>query len=340
MNALFQNALKRIPQNTPPVWFMRQAGRYHRHYQALRREHSFVDLCKKPELAAEAALGPVDDFDFDTAILFSDILFPLEAMGMGLSYGDEGPKFDRMLDEENIPKLLEVNESLPALHVQKEALIRTRKILPPHKSLIGFVGGPFTLFAYGVEGTHRRGLARTKSLMNLFQPFCGKIVPLLVSNIELQLEGGAEVVMIFDTAAGELSRSEFRDVVAPVMAGISGGLEGKTAYYAKGITPEYLDCTPFADGGFAGLGVDSGFPLDKAFGISPSGFVQGNFDETALLLDPAGFNAELDGFIERMRDITPEERAGWVCGLGHGVLPKTPEENVRTFVARIREAFA
>src|SRR6476619_1299189 len=91
-NARFQNALARKPQGTPPIWFMRQAGRYHRHYQALRAKHSFMELCKVPELASEVALGPILDFDFDVAILFSDLLFPLEGLGMGLSYDDGGPK--------------------------------------------------------------------------------------------------------------------------------------------------------------------------------------------------------------------------------------------------------
>ena len=91
-NLRFHNALARTPQITPPIWLMRQAGRYHRHYQNLRRQHSFMDLCKRPELAAQVALGPVQDFDFDTAILFSDLLFPLEALGMGLQYTDRGPE--------------------------------------------------------------------------------------------------------------------------------------------------------------------------------------------------------------------------------------------------------
>src|SRR6185312_3987436 len=95
-NQRFRNALARVPQPTPPIWLMRQAGRYHRHYQDLRRQHSFMELCKQPELAAQVALGPVLDFDFDAAILFSDLLFPLEAVGMGLVY-DPGPKLDRRL---------------------------------------------------------------------------------------------------------------------------------------------------------------------------------------------------------------------------------------------------
>ena len=91
-NVKFQNAINHLPQNVPPIWFMRQAGRYHRHYQKLRAQHSFMELCKNPELAAAVALGPIQDFDFDVSILFSDLLFPLEALGMGLTYGDGGPR--------------------------------------------------------------------------------------------------------------------------------------------------------------------------------------------------------------------------------------------------------
>src|SRR5882762_11781501 len=104
-NARFQNALARRAQSTPPIWLMRQAGRYHRHYQALRQKHSFMDLCKRPELAAAVALGPVLDFDFDAAILFSDLLFPLEALGMGLEYTDRGPRLEWKLDPKSVSSL-------------------------------------------------------------------------------------------------------------------------------------------------------------------------------------------------------------------------------------------
>src|SRR3954465_8272982 len=104
-NARFQNALARLPQRTPPIWLMRQAGRYHKHYQDLRKQHSFMDLCKQPELAAEVAVGPLLDFDFDAAILFSDLLFPLEALGMGLQYTDKGPQLDWSLNPQTIQQL-------------------------------------------------------------------------------------------------------------------------------------------------------------------------------------------------------------------------------------------
>src|SRR5712692_3808982 len=121
-NARFQNALARRAQSVPPIWLMRQAGRYHKHYQALREKHSFMDLCKKAELAAEVALRPVLDFDFDAAILFSDLLFPLEALGMGLDYSDRDPHIGWKLDRETFSQLRSVAEAWPHLSFQGEAM--------------------------------------------------------------------------------------------------------------------------------------------------------------------------------------------------------------------------
>src|SRR5436189_3475825 len=150
-SARFQNALARRPQPTPPIWLMRQAGRYHKHYQALRAKHSFVDLCKQPELAAEGALGPVMDFGFDAAILFSDLLFPLEALGMGLEYTDRGPQLGWQLSEQTISRLRSIEDAWPQLLFQGEVMQATRDRLPSDRSLIGFVGGAWTLFVYAVE---------------------------------------------------------------------------------------------------------------------------------------------------------------------------------------------
>src|SRR5438128_736849 len=184
-NQLFQNALARRPQRVPPIWLMRQAGRYHKHYQALRQKHSFMDLCKQPELAAEVALGPVLDFDFDAGILFSDLLFPLEALGMGLAYTDCGPQLEWKLDQQACGRLRSVDEAWPHLLFQGEAMRATRERLPEDRSLIGFVGGPWTLFVYAVEGSHAGSLTASKKLLSLFPRFCELIVPLLARNIEL-----------------------------------------------------------------------------------------------------------------------------------------------------------
>src|SRR5437879_6309388 len=140
-SARFQNALARRPQTTPPIWLMRQAGRYHRHYQALRAKHSFMDLCKQPELAAEIARGPVLDFGFDAAILFSDLLFPLEALGTGLEYTNRGPQLGWQLSEQTISQMRSVEDAWPHLLFQGEAMRTTRDRLLSDRTRLAMGGG-------------------------------------------------------------------------------------------------------------------------------------------------------------------------------------------------------
>src|SRR6266404_4992989 len=247
-NERFQNALARRPQSVPPIWLMRQAGRYHQHYQALRAKHSFMDLCKQAELAAEVALGPVLDFDFDAAILFSDLLFPLAALGMGLEYTDRGPQLGWQLNPETLSQLRPFEDAWPHLLFQGDAMRATRARLPVDRSLIGFVGGPWTLFVYAVEGSHSGSLVESKRRLSLFPRFCETIVPLLARNIELQLGGGAEVVMIFDTAAGELSPGLFKAEVVPQLQALIGDDASRIGYYSKGTQPAHLSNSLFAEG--------------------------------------------------------------------------------------------
>jgi uroporphyrinogen decarboxylase len=333
-NARFQNALTRTPQATPPIWVMRQAGRYHQHYQTLRQKYSFMDLCKRPELAAEVAFGPVMDFGFDAAILFSDLLFPLEALGMGLEYTEHGPRLGWNLNEKTLSQLHPVEEAWPQLLFQGEAMRATRERIPSDRSLIGFVGGPWTLFVYAVEGSHKGSLIKSKRLLSLFPRFCETIVPLLARNIELQLDGGAEVVMIFDTAAGELPPDVFTAAVVPQLEALSVKNGLRMGYYSKGTQPAHLRHPLFTDGGLAGLGVDSRWQMSDAFDLFPNGFVQGNFDQALLFCESSDLKQHLNRYLAPLAD---RERPGWICGLGHGVLPGTPEDNVRLFVDTVRE---
>ena len=333
-NIRFQNALARTSQPTPPIWLMRQAGRYHHHYQNLRRLFSFKDLCKRPDLAAQVALGPVLDFDFDAAILFSDLLFPLEALGMGLEYTDAGPQLGWKLTRESVSKLKTSDEGWPQLLFQGDAVRATRSLLPHDKSLIGFVGGPWTLFVYAVEGTHKHVDTAVKELA-LFENFCETMVPLLIRNIALQLENGAEVVMLFDTAAGELSPDVFKNAVVPQLEQLARAFPASLGYYSKGTARAHLDHPLFTDGSFAGIGVDHRWDLRDALTMFPHGFVQGNFDQNVLLNSDAD---ELKGRLKSFLDpLLKHDRTGWICGLGHGVLPRTPEANVRLFVNTVRE---
>ena len=333
-NARFQNALARRSQSVPPIWLMRQAGRYHQHYQALRQKHSFMDLCKQPELAAEVALGPVQDFDFDAAILFSDLLFPLEALGMGLDYTDRGPQLGWKLDTETFAQLRSVEDAWPHLLFQGEAVRATRARLPEDRSLIGFVGGPWTLFVYAVEGSHTGPLTASKMLLSLFPRFCEVIVPLLARNIELQLNNGAELVMIFDTAAGELPPGIFHSEVTPQLELLTQKHSARIGYYSKGTQPAHLRQALFTGGRLAGVGVDHRWDMAEALEMFSLGFVQGNFDQASLLGEPDELKRRLTKYLEALMR---HDRSGWICGLGHGVLPGTPEKNVRLFVNTVRE---
>ena len=337
-NKKFSNALENIPQSTPPIWFMRQAGRYHSHYQNLKTKNSFVELCKTPLLAAETALGPIESFDFDVAILFSDILFPLESLGMELTYSP-GPSFESYLTEENFKEVFKNKFDINSLSFQGEALQRTREILPEDKSLIGFVGGPITLLAYAM------GLNKIKGNLNIGDFQWGMLddvlIPTISENIEMQLNAGAELIMIFDSSAHLLSTNDFIKYVEKMFDQVFLKFSKKIGYYAK----DHIDydaviyMNESKGACLAGVGIDSNEPLNKYFTESRDFFIQGNFDEKKMLLPNDSMKLELEKYINNLSNFTEQQKAGWICGLGHGILKETPEENVKTFVKMIREAF-
>lgn len=335
----FQAAVQLKEQKVPPIWFMRQAGRYHRHYQKLKEKHDFLELCKVPELAAEVAMGPIEDFDFDAAILFSDLLFPLEALGMGLTYAP-GPILDRQLTPADLQHLRPLEEAVGHLEFQKTAVKLTRERLPKNKSLIGFVGGTFTLFAYAVAGAHDGNLLLAKTQLEFYKQFGEVILPLLERNIQLQLEGGAELVMIFDTAAGEVSPPILQNYIAPQLARLAARFPKKLGYYSKGTHRSHLMNTVFADMNWAGFGVDHKWNVPGLLRDLPEFFIQGNFDQALLFSEPADLQKRMTEYLRPFLEMPDPSRKGWVCGLGHGVLPKTPEDNVRRFVATVREVFS
>ena len=337
-NHKFENALARKSQSCPPIWFMRQAGRYHKHYQSLRKKYSFEELCKKPELAAETAIGPIEDFDFDVAILFSDILWPLQAMGMNLAF-DPGPKFKDILTEQNFEKLLN-KKDIRFMEFQSEALQLTKEKLGHDKSLIGFVGGPWTVLSFGM-GTNKLGsnsINFTKEKNVILEEF---IIPFLQKNISMQIEAGAETVMIFDSSAHQLVNIDFSSYMEKVTEHMIKPFEQKVGYYAKEEV-DYNCIISYAndnENSFAGIGIDSQISLHETLKNVDHGFVQGNFDELKILADSKEFYQALDQYIEDMLSLNQDERVGWACGLGHGINKETPEEHVKHFVSQIRQAF-
>ena len=343
--SLLQQAIARRNPGRPPVWFMRQAGRYHRHYQRLRARHDFMQLCKRPQLAVEVTLGPIEDFGFDAAILFSDLLFPLEAMGMGLRY-EPGPKLDWHL--RHTGDLARLQGGAPrAAHMsfQAEAIALLRTRLPADRSLIGFVGGPFTLYAYAVAGSHE-GFARdgVAGLDNgLYRGFNQQLCELLAANMALQAEAGADCVAIFDTAAGTLSAGEFARLAAPALAGVVREFRNRCPhtpliYYSRDTGPEHWAALRDID--LQCLGIDWRHDLrDALLGQSDRWGVQGNIDPQWLLLPAAELETRLRSLFAGVLALPAAQRAAWVCGLGHGVLQQTPEDNVRLVLNVQREMF-
>lgn len=336
----FIRALRGDDLDVPPIWLMRQAGRYQQRYQHMRRRHSFESLCRVPELAAEVAMNAVEDFDFDAAIVFSDLLFPLEALGMGLSYDTGPPVLGAKLTPAVLASLRPWEEAVPRLRFQADAIAATRARLDRGKGLIGFVGGPWTLFVYACEGSHAGPLAVAKSSPGLYRAFAAVAVPLLTEAIRMQLAAGADIVMVLDTAAGELPPSCFGGVIGPDLAALATAFPNRVGYYAKASHPDQMASAPFADAPWAGLGVDSRWSLPSLLASGRRGFVQGNFDPAMMLMPAAELREALRAWLTPIRALPPEARRGWICGLGHGVLPGTPEANVRLFVGDVREALA
>lgn len=342
-DTLLTAALARRNHSRPPVWFMRQAGRYHAHYQALRARHDFMDLCKVPALACEVTMGPIEDFGFDAAILFSDLLFPLEAMGMGLRYAP-GPLLDwhlRGLDD--LQRLQGGAARAAHMDFQAEAIRLLKRRLPADRSLIGFVGGPFTLFAYAAAGSHQ-GFARDAVLSpGLYEGFCERLLPLLAGNMALQAEAGADCVALFDTAAGVLTPAQFATQIAGPLREVIRQFRARCPstpliYYSRDTGPEHWQALRGLD--IQCLGVDWRHDLAATLTAqTPHWAVQGNIDPEWLHLPPAELESRVRAVFERVRALPATVRAGWVCGLGHGVLQHTPEDNVRLVLRVQREMF-
>lgn len=331
---LFENR-----QNKVPVWFMRQAGRYHAHYQGIKKNSNFMEMCKNPDLACEVTMGPIEDFDFDAAILFSDLLFPLEQMGMGLEYSP-GPKLHRLFTQDSIKNLEEVAPPSEFYNFQKEALLKLKTTLPKEKTLLGFVGAPFTLYTYATEGSHAGALFKAKrGLYNgLFEKFYEVLLPNLIMNMEIQAQGNPDAICLFDTAAGELTKKDFKNFLLPKIYEITKTFKSKypnikIVYYSKHTSLEYLQL--IEDENIDVLGFDWRVDLKSAFETLPDRYyLQGNFDPCWLHLS---WNDCKENAIEFFKSVPDKYFDRWVCGLGHGVLIETPEGNVRNFVKLLRE---
>ena len=336
--ARFLRACAAEPADTTPIWLMRQAGRYMPEYRSLRERHSILEIIKHPELACEVTLQPIQAFDLDAAIIFSDILPPLEAMGLTLEFvkGD-GPQISPPVRSVKDVDALRVPDPEESLAFTLDAIRLARKSLNG-TPLIGFAGAPFTLACYAIEGGTSRDQRRAKNMM-LADPaswarLMTKLSDTVGSYLLAQARAGAQALQLFDSWAGALSPGDYRRHALPYTAraiAIARGGGVPIIHFGTG-TAGMLEA--MHEAGADVLGVDWRIELGAARRRVGSGTpIQGNLDPVALLAPWPELRARADELLAEAAG-----GAGHIFNLGHGILPETPTDNVRRLVEHVHEA--
>jgi uroporphyrinogen decarboxylase len=338
-NDLFLRACARQSVERTPIWLMRQAGRYQPEYRELRQKHSMMELCTTPELAAEVTLAPLRRFDFDAAILFSDLTMPFTPMGAPFVLKEnQGPIVEnpiRTLDDVKRLRLIEPEADLP---FALETIRMLRKDL--NVPLIGFTGAPFTMAAYLVEGSGVRDCPLTRYMMYSDPTAWHALMEILAENalryLTAQINAGAQAVQLFDSWVGVLSPDFYRENLLPHMRHIFAGLKPlKTPVIHFGTGTSAL-LEVMKDAGGDVIGVDWRSSLDVAWDrLGPDVAVQGNLDPIALLSTPEVVRREATKVLKKAAG-----RPGHIFNLGHGILPTTPLDNVSLLVDLVHRGFA
>ena len=336
MNDTFLKACRGEETDYVPVWLMRQAGRYLPEYQAVRGGVDFLTLCKTPELAAKVTKQPIDILGVDAAILFSDILIPVEAMGMHLEFSDKkGPVLnDPVRTKAGVDRLVipDTEDSMPFV-LETIRRLRTELAVP----LIGFSGAPFTLATYMIEGGSSKNFLNTKKMMfqnpGLFHAFMEKITQTVISYLASQIRAGAQAVQIFDSWAGVLTPEDYREFAVPYVKTAVSELR------KEGVPIIYFvnDCSALLGdvkkSAAEVIGIDWRVDLrDAVKKLGKKFVVQGNLDPCALFLPKEKIE-------DRVKDILwkGEFAKGHIFNLGHGILPETPVENAQAMVEAVHK---
>lgn len=321
-------ALAFEPLEHPPVWIMRQAGRYLPEYRELREEHSFQDVVRTPELAAEVTLQPIRRFGMDGAVIFADIMTPLEALGVDMTF-DPGPKLEPMTLED-VAALEELDPERVS-HVAG-TVRRVREEVPAETAVVGFAGAPVTLLAYLLEGGGSKDFMTMRAALRA-QPetateALGNLAASMSTYLHLQIDAGADVVQLFDTWAGLCDRDTFSSMAVPAARQSLAGVGAPSIYFAPG-AGHALDLQDSV--GATGYGVDWRMSLVDAFEMLSGSAIQGNLDPAILRTDPETIRREVRDLLEKV-----DGRPGHIMNLGHGIDRRTPPENVAAFVEATR----
>ena len=342
-NDRFLRALARQPVDKTPVWMMRQAGRYLPEYRQVRGQAGdFMSLCKNTELACEVTLQPLERFELDAAILFSDILTIPDAMGLGLYFAEgEGPKFHKPLrSEADIDQLEVINTAVDLTYVT-DAVSMIRQELNGRVPLIGFSGSPWTLATYMIEGQSSRDFARAKTMLytqpELLHQLLEKLALSVIDYLNAQILAGAQVVQIFDTWGGALSHSAYLEFSLSYMAKIVDGLikqaDGRDVPVILFTKGGGLWLEAMADTGCDCLGLDWSVDLGAAHQrVGDKVALQGNMDPAILRAKPEVIRGEVKRILGSFG-----ENDGHVFNLGHGITPDINPDNAKIFIDAVHE---
>jgi uroporphyrinogen decarboxylase len=326
----FLNAIRLEQSDCTPVWFMRQAGRYMADYRRIREKHSLLDMFKTPEIAAQVTLQPILAFDVDAAIIFADILLPLDAMGLDLDFVEgEGPVLRNPVRNRKDAEALRVPDPEESLGYVLESLRLVRRELDGKVPLIGFAGSPFTLAGYAIEGGGSRTFTLTKQLMygqrEIWDLLMNRITETVTAYLLKQATAGAQVVQLFDSWVGCLSPADYRDYVQPYSSAIFRKLaqNGIPAIHFGTGTGDLLPLMSEAGGDV--IGADWRTWIDDAWARAGSDRgIQGNLDPALLLAPWPVVEKKAGEILDRVRG-----RRGHIFNLGHGILPQTPVDTVK-----------
>jgi uroporphyrinogen decarboxylase len=336
-NSLFVRAAKAQPTERTPVWFMRQAGRYMPEYRAVRKEYSLIEICKRPEVAARVTIEAAEFLKVDAAIIFADLLLPLEVMGLPFHFSvGEGPKIERPVrTPEDVAKLR--TDRAADLGYVSEAVKLVCKHFGDKLPVIGFCGAPFTLASYMIEGGGSRHYLFTKKMMYsapaAWNELMKKLVAVTAEYSAEQVRAGADTIQIFDSWVGCLGVEDYRRYVLPHVTDLVGRVQKSGAPVIYFGTDSSTLLPSMQESGAEVIGLDWRIPLDTGWqSLGFKGAVQGNLDPVLLFADWKELKSRAEEILRQAAG-----RAGHIFNLGHGILPETPVENVKALCDFVRE---
>ena len=334
MNDRFLRACRREPVDRTPIWIMRQAGRYLPEYRELRSKVDFLTACRTPDIAAEITLQPLRRFALDAAILFSDIMIPLDAFDIPMTF-DPGPKIAEPIRTREQVNRLRARPAGEAVPFVADAVRLLRRELGDATPLIGFCGAPFTIAAYLVQGEGKEGFSAIKRLLYrepaTLEALIEKLCASMADYLRLQIDAGAQAVQIFDSWCGILDDSDYRRFALPAVKYLVDVVKNSgvpAIYFVNGaphLIPSAVTIKPDV------LGVCWRQPLDAVAAIAgPRIALQGNLDPHVLFAEPSVIRMRAADVMQRL-----EGRPGHIMNLGHGILPDTPTESVDALIEAV-----